>query len=139
MKCLIVDDQTENRMVLAKIIAPYGECDLVVDGSEAVELFELGLEEGQPYDLVLLDIMMPVLDGQEALKKMRAVEDAAGTPADEGSTIIMVTAVDATSEVKQANDERCSDYIHKPINRAKLLIKLAEHNLIPEDWWKEES
>ena len=139
MKCLIVDDQVENRIVLAKIIEPYGEYDLVVDGAEALELFQLRLEEEQPYDLVLMDIMMPVMDGQESLKKIRDLELAAGYTSKTWSTIMMVTAVDASSEMRQAFEEGfCSDYINKPISRGKLLLKLAEHDLIPKDWWKEE-
>ncbi len=137
MKCLIVDDQMENRMVLAKIVEPYGSSDLVADGAEAFELFKMALAEQQPYDLVLLDIMMPVMDGQEALKKMRALEAAAGIEFEQGSKIIMVTAVDAPSEVKEAYEGgHCNDFIHKPINRAKLLTKLADHELIDKDWWK---
>ncbi|MBF0454621.1 MAG: response regulator [Magnetococcales bacterium] len=138
MKCLIVDDQVENRMVLSKIIEPYGEFDLVVDGAEAVELFKLEFEEGQPYNLVLMDIMMPVMDGQEALRKIRTIEQEAGVHPSKGSTIMMVTAVDASSEMRKAFEEGlCSDYINKPISRGKLLVKLAEHNLIPKNWWKE--
>jgi two-component system, chemotaxis family, chemotaxis protein CheY len=140
MKCLIVDDQIENRMVLSKIIEPYGKCDLVVDGSEAVELFKLELEDGQPYDLVLMDIMMPVMDGQEALKKIRDIERSSGISIEAGAVIIMVTAVDASSEMRKAFEEgACSDYVNKPISRGKLLVKLAEHDLIPKDWWKENS
>lgn len=138
MKCLIVDDQIENRMVLAKIIEPYGNCDLVVDGAEAVELFRLELEDGHPYDLVLLDIMMPIMDGQEALKAIRRTETKAGIPPEKRATIMMVTAVDASSEMRKAFEEgHCTDYINKPISRGKLLVKLAEHHLIPDTWWKE--
>jgi two-component system, chemotaxis family, chemotaxis protein CheY len=137
MKCLVVDDQEENRVILSTSISPYGRCDLVANGSEAVELFRLEFASGEPYDLVLMDIMMPVMDGQEALQKIRDHEKNAGIPVGKGATIIMVTAVDAHSEVTEAFEEGlCTDYINKPINRSKLLVKLAEHNIIPEDWWK---
>ncbi|MBF0147970.1 MAG: response regulator [Magnetococcales bacterium] len=136
MKCLIVDDQIENRMVLAKIMEPYAQCDQAIDGAEAVELFTLHLNEGTPYELVLMDIMMPVMDGQEALRKMRELEDEAGILQENQSAIVMVTAVDATSEMKRAFEEgRCTGYINKPINRGKILVKLSELGISPKVWW----
>lgn len=136
MKCLIVDDQIENRIVLAKIMDPYAACDQAVDGAEAVELFALRLNEGQPYDLVLMDIMMPIMDGQEALRKMRELEEDAGVLRENQSAIVMVTAVDATSEMKRAFEEgRCTGYINKPISRGKILVKLSELGISPKVWW----
>ncbi|MBF0138801.1 MAG: response regulator [Magnetococcales bacterium] len=136
MKCLIVDDQIENRLVLAKVMDPYAQCDQAVDGAEAVELFAMHLREGQPYDLVLMDIMMPVMDGQEALRKMRELEDEAGILQENQSAIVMVTAVDATSEMKRAFEEgRCTGYINKPISRGKILVKLSELGVSPKVWW----
>ncbi|HAT50380.1 MAG: response regulator [Nitrospirae bacterium] len=136
MKCLIVDDQIENRMVLAKIMEPYAQCDQASDGAEALELFSLRLGEGQPYDLVLMDIMMPLMDGQESLCKMRALEESLGILQENQSAIVMVTAVDASSEMKRAFEEgRCTGYINKPINRAKILVKLSELGISPKVWW----
>lgn len=136
MKCLIVDDQIENRMVLAKIMEPYAQCDQASDGAEALELFAHHLREGQPYNLVLMDIMMPVMDGQESLCQMRALEESLGILQENQSAIVMVTAVDASSEMKRAFEEgRCTGYIHKPINRAKILVKLNELGISPKVWW----
>ncbi|HIJ83822.1 MAG: response regulator receiver protein [Magnetococcales bacterium] len=136
MRCLIVDDQIENRMVLAKIMEPYALCDQAVDGAEAVELFALHQSEGNPYDLVLMDIMMPVMDGQEALLRIRKIEDDAGILQENQAAVVMVTAVDATSEMKRAFEEgRCTGYINKPISRGKILVKLSELGISPKVWW----
>lgn len=139
MNILIVDDVLENRKLLGEILESFGECDLVENGQSALELFAGMLsEEGHSYDLVLLDIAMPVMDGQEALKSMRQIEADHVIPEEEQSVIIMVTAVDATNEVNEAFQEGgCTDYINKPISQGKLLSKLSEHKLIAADWWKD--
>ncbi len=138
MNALLVDDIEENRMLLSNILQPYGHCDVATNGQEAVEIFEAELLDGNPYDLVLLDIMMPVMDGQEALKKIRALERAHNIPEEDRAVITLATAVDAMSEVNEAFEKGgCNDYLHKPITRGKLLVKLSEHNLIPKDWWKQ--
>lgn len=64
MKILIVDDGEHNQIMLKAILMPYGECIIAADGLEAVELFEHSLLNGTPFDLVLMDIMMPNMDGQ---------------------------------------------------------------------------
>ncbi len=137
MNALIVDDISENRSLLASILQPFAHCDVATNGQEAVEIFEAELIDGSPYDLVLLDIMMPIMDGQEALKQMRALEESHEIPEENQTAIIMITAVDALSEVTEAFEKGgCTDYLNKPITRGKLLVKLSEHELIPKDWWK---
>ena len=138
MNCLIVDDLIENCKQMHDILLPYGMCDTVDNGQAALDLFEAALEEGVPYDLVLLDIVMPDMDGQETLKRMRDIEQAHMEPGSE-TVIIMVTAVDAGTEVAEAFEQgRCTGYLHKPISRGRLLVMLSEHGLIPTDWWKHE-
>lgn len=137
MNALIVDDIAENRTLLADILKPFAHCDTASNGLEAVEIFEAELIDGSPFDLVLLDIMMPVMDGQEALKKMRALEINNQVQEENQAAIIMITAVDAMSEVTEAFEKGgCTDFLNKPITRGKLLVKLSEHGLIPADWWK---
>ena len=137
MNILIVDDLLHNCKLLSNILKPYGHCDTADSGQQAVDLFESALEEGTPYDLVLLDIMMPEMDGQEVLKHMRRIEKEYGIEPREETIIIMVTAVDAKTEVEEAFERGgCTDYLNKPVSSGKLLVKLSEHGLIPSDWWK---
>ncbi|MEO5355588.1 MAG: response regulator, partial [Magnetococcus sp. XQGC-1] len=63
MKILVVDDMVENRMLLSGFLSEFGQCDMAVNGVEAVELVEAALAEEMPYNLILLDIMMPKMDG----------------------------------------------------------------------------
>lgn len=135
MRILIVDDERNNRLILQKtlesILPPVITCDLVVDGLEAVEAFILAFEEKQPYDLVLLDIMMPEMNGQDALKSIRAFEKEQNVAGEKDTTIFMVTALDTEKQVVEAFFRGCcTDYLLKPITRDKLLEKLKEYHLL---------
>src|SRR6185369_6329920 len=91
MKCLIVDDDSFGREMLTCILSDYAEIiDTAEDGAEAVERFSRSLQDRRPYDLVCLDIQMPVLNGQEALKQMRRLEDESER-ANSGTAVIVMT------------------------------------------------
>ncbi len=74
MKMLIVEDEFLIRKIMQKILSHYGDCDIAVDGEEAVDAFRMAWEEKAPYDLICMDIMMPNINGQEALRKIREIE-----------------------------------------------------------------
>ena len=63
LKILIAEDDLISRKFLSKFLSQYGECDIVVDGLEAIDAYMLAMREKKPYDLICLDIMMPKLDG----------------------------------------------------------------------------
>ncbi|MBF0624331.1 MAG: response regulator [Magnetococcales bacterium] len=131
MKTLIVDDLFENRKLLRAILQPFGQCDMVANGREALDFFEMGLLDGDPFDLVLLDIMMPGMDGQEVLKRMRALEREHWVHGRRDSVIIMVTALGSPRQVTDAFFKGCcTDYVTKPVTRTVLLDKLREYGLI---------
>ena len=74
MKILIVEDDIISRTFLSKFLDQYGECDIVVDGMEALDAYLIAEKEKQPYDLIFLDIMMPKIDGTKVLKAIRDFE-----------------------------------------------------------------
>ncbi|MBF0125214.1 MAG: response regulator, partial [Magnetococcales bacterium] len=131
MKTLIVDDILENRKLLQDILKPYGSCDMAADGFEALAFVEAALDEEEPYNLILLDIMMPKLDGQAALQRIRALEQQHGCVGTKEAVIFMVTANDSPREAASAFFKGyCSDYLTKPILRQTLISKLQEYRLI---------
>ena len=131
MKILIVDDRFEHRKLLQSWLKKYGQCDLIANGQDALELFEDGLENNAPYDLVLLDIMMPKMDGLTALRRLRDLELAFGVPGKEESVIIMVTAVATHNNVLDAYRKgRCTDFLAKPVSRKALFEKLIQNQLL---------
>ncbi len=126
LRVLVVEDDFTSRLLLQKLLAPYGEVHIAVNGKEAVSAFGGALEAGQPYDLVCLDIMMPEKDGHEALREMRALEESRNIPSTQGSKIIMTTALEDVKNVAAAYDELCDGYLVKPIEKAKLMALLLE-------------
>src|SRR5579871_1029755 len=94
MRALIVEDDFTCRLVLQSFLAHYGQCHVAVNGKEAVEAFRIAMGCGQPYDLICMDIMMPEMDGHEAVREIRALEEAGGTLSTHGVKIIMTTALD---------------------------------------------
>src|SRR5277367_4581089 len=67
-RVLLVEDDLASRLVLRTFLSRYGECHIAVNGKEAVEARRASLERGQRYDLICMDIMMPEMDGREAVR-----------------------------------------------------------------------
>ena len=124
MKILIVEDDFISRRILQKYLSPFGVCEMAVNGREALSAFSLAWEEGEPYRLIFLDIMLPEMDGKEVLKKIRSMEMERGVPEQERAKIVMTTALNDPTNVLEAIKSQCNDYLVKPIDKNKLLEKL---------------
>lgn len=128
MRILIAEDDFASRKMMQKYLSQYGDTDVTVDGMEAIDAFLMALEEDEPYDLICLDVMMPVMDGYQALKGIREMEQERGISKDDGAKIIMMTALNDEGNVKMAFDLGCTVYAPKPVDfdkLKKLLIKLG--------------
>ncbi|MBU1000929.1 MAG: response regulator [Proteobacteria bacterium] len=131
MRFLVVEDDFTSRKLLQRILSPYGDVDVAVNGQEAVDAYKASLENEYPYDLICMDIMMPEMDGQEALKKIRQLEKAQGIPSAEESKIIMTTALDDPKNVVEAYYKGgATSYVPKPIDRQLFLQLLKNIGLI---------
>ena len=130
MRILIAEDYFTSRKVLLKFLSEYGECDVTVDGMEAIDAYLMALEEDAPYDLVCLDVMMPVLDGYQALKNIRDIEREKKIPEEKTAKIIMTTALNEEKNVKKAFELGCTVYCAKPIDMVKLRSTLEMLGLI---------
>ncbi len=122
-KILIVDDNFENRQLLAEVLREVAVCDFAASGKEAIEAYNLALQKKEPYSLILLDIELPEINGLEILAKIRESEKKAGIVLGEGVPVIIVTAYE--KRFLEAFDKGCDDYILKPINTDLLLQKIA--------------
>src|SRR3989338_4700084 len=123
-RILIVDDNFENRQLLAEILREVAECDFAATGKEAIDAYNLSLQKHDPYSLILLDIELPGMNGLEILEKIRESEKNAGIPLGEGITIIIITAYE--KRFLEAFNRGCDDYVLKPIDTTILLNKIAE-------------
>lgn len=132
MRILIAEDDFASRKFMLKFLSKYGECDITVDGEEAVEAFCMSLDENEPYDLICLDIMMPELDGYQALKSIRDIEKQRGISEENSTKVIMTTALTEGKNVTKAFELGCVAYAGKPIDQDKFTKILKKLELIPE-------
>ena len=130
MKALIVEDDFTSRVLLVEILKRYGTTHVAVNGREAVDAVRAALDAGTPYDLVCLDIMMPEMDGQEALRQIRGLEVAMGIGPQERSKVIMTTALADKENVLEAIRGQCDFFLVKPVEARRLLEELRRRNLI---------
>jgi two-component system chemotaxis response regulator CheY len=130
MKTLIVEDDFTNRLLLETLLSRYGECHVAVTGKEAVEACRTSRINGSPYDLVCMDLLMPEMDGREAVKQVRHQEAALGISSSQGVKIFMVTALTNTPEVMKSFKEPCDAYLFKPLDVSKLLQELRTFHLV---------
>ena len=130
MKTLIVEDDFTSRLYLQEVLKKFGPADVALNGREAVEAVRVALESGQRYDLVCLDIMMPEMDGQAALKEIRALEEAKGVSMINGARVVMTTALGDSTNILTSFKGQCDVYLTKPVDKAKLLEALKKLKLI---------
>jgi two-component system, chemotaxis family, chemotaxis protein CheY len=130
LRTLIVEDDVVSRFTLQKLLSRYGRTDVTVNGIEAVEAFTVALDEDDPYDAIMLDIMMPEMDGQQALKEIRKIESERDVPPGRETKIVMVTALDTPRDVIESFYRGgCSSYVVKPIERRKIYETLRDIGL----------
>jgi two-component system chemotaxis response regulator CheY len=130
MRILIAEDDFASRKVILKFLSAYGECDVTVDGMEAIDAFMMALEEEDPYDLICLDVMMPIMDGYQALKNIRDIEKEHNIPEEKKVKVIMTTALNEEKNVKKAFELGCTVYCAKPIDMDGLKKTLEKLELI---------
>jgi two-component system chemotaxis response regulator CheY len=128
MRVLVVEDDFGSRRMMQKLLESYPDIDVdvVVDGEESIEAFKIAWEENKPYDLIFMDIMMPAMDGHEALKRIRALERDMGIkPSDEAKIIMTSVLEDPKNVIEAYYGGSATSYMVKPIDREKLDRELA--------------
>jgi len=129
LRALVVEDDLASQLVLRTFLSRYGDCHVAANGREAVEAVRASLDRGQGYDLICMDIMMPEMDGREAVRQVRALESARGIISTYGAKIIMTTAVDDVKEVIRCFRELCDSYLVKPIDLGELLSRMKAYRV----------
>ena len=121
-RILIVDDIKNNRFVLEAFLKDFGRLEVAEHGREAFEAYQQSRLDQDPYDLILLDIMMPVMDGQTALKTIRLYETKEGIAEKDQVKVIMVSALgDYDNVLKSYKEGQAEEYIVKPVTKAKTI------------------
>lgn len=130
LKILIAEDDLVSRKFLSKFLSQYGECDVVVDGLEAIDAYMVSMRDKKPYDLICLDIMMPKIDGVKVLKAIRDLETQKFILPEKRTKIIMTTALAEAALVETAFQYGCEAYASKPIDTEKFVEVLEKIGLL---------
>ncbi|HTK56888.1 MAG TPA: response regulator [Gemmatimonadales bacterium] len=114
-RVLLVEDNEMNRDMLSRRLIKQGyEVVMAIDGGQGVEMAKAGA-----YDIILMDMSLPVIDGWEATRQIRA------TPGLEAVPIIALTAHAMAGDRDKAMEAGCSDYDTKPVEITRLLGKMT--------------
>ncbi len=130
MKALVVEDNFTSRKVLIHMLSDLMECDMAVNGDEAVLAFEDAFKNNEPYDVIFLDIMMPGKDGMAVLEEIRTYENQHGINGLDGVKIIITSGLDDSKSILDAFKSGCEGYIVKPYHKEEILVKMEELNLM---------
>jgi len=116
-RILVVEDQEDNRRILRDLLTSVGFQVLEAeDGAQGI-----AAAEAQRPDLILMDIQMPVMDGYEATRRLKADPALAAIP------VIVVTSYALSGDEEKARAAGCDDYITKPYSPRQLLAKVNQH------------
>ncbi|MGA8758060.1 MAG: response regulator [Stellaceae bacterium] len=119
-RILIVEDTEDNRRIIRDLLTSVGyELIEAVDGGEGV-----ALAQSERPDLILMDIQLPVIDGYEATRRIRAIPDLAKVP------IIAVTSYALSGDEAKTRAAGCDGYVAKPFSPRQLVAKIRE--FLPE-------
>jgi two-component system chemotaxis response regulator CheY len=133
MKALVADDEPLSRIVVERILSTYATVESYANGQEAVEACQKALDRGEPFDLVCLDLNMPIMGGLDALRLIRQEDSAHGRERDDGTKIVITTSANDKNTITSAFREMCDAYLIKPIDGEELLdvmhclFPMAEH------------
>jgi CheY-like chemotaxis protein len=125
IKTLAVDDQPVVRKHIEILLRDFCDCTFAVDGSEACELFAKAIEDGTPFELVTLDIEMPIMNGHETLAMIRDIEKEHGIRGLDGVKVVMSTSLEDSQHIFSAFKEGCEAYVKK-IDMEKKLVEEIE-------------
>lgn len=127
MKVLIVDDCALSRQLLIISLEEYAEIDVAENGKEAIALVKQAIDRKENYNLICMDLTMPVMDGHETMQAIRALETEAGA---DKSKLFMITASSSPDDmIKAITFGECDDYIMKPVMLKAIRKLLKKHAL----------
>ena len=116
-RILVVEDQEDNRQIIRDLLSATDyELTEAISGEEAL----VAVAKRRP-DLILMDIQLPIMDGYEATRRIRAEPGLQSIP------IIAVTSYALSGEEQKARAAGCTDYVPKPYSPRQLLAKIREH------------
>lgn len=127
VRCLVVDDDELGRELISQYLEGVAVCDMAENGVKAVDMFHGAFEGGYPYDLIILDIVMPEMDGHTAAKEIRTIEKEWGVSINDGVNIVVLSSLNTPGDVIQGYvAAKSAAHLVKPVQPDKLLATLSK-------------
>lgn len=130
MRILVVDDEMVSRAKMQRLMQAMGDCQVAENGTQGIQMYSQAFDDGNAYELVLLDIEMPDMPGTQVLQHIRNKEKEGSHQA----AIIMVTAQSDEDNVLDCIQGGCNDYITKPFTKETIQQKLAKMGLVMDEF-----
>ena len=127
MRILVIEDEYVALTKMVDMMSEYGPSDAATNGSQALELFRVAMLQGQPYDLITIDIELPDMNGIQLLHELNEREASTGKRA----VKFIVSVASTTRNILQAAANHCDAFIVKPVKRAVLAEKMEQCGFKP--------
>jgi DNA-binding response OmpR family regulator len=131
LRILVLEDDASTCRLMQIFLDQIGECRIVSSGRTALDSFQSALDQGKPFDLLLLDIMVPEINGIDVLKKVRMIERSRGIHDRNRAKVIITSSLSDARNMERARSAESDDYLVKPVNRAKLFSTIRTMGLLP--------
>jgi two-component system chemotaxis response regulator CheY len=122
MKILIVEDNQTSMILMVAFLKELGEIVQARNGKEAILAVFESLKTNTPFDIICMDVMMPEMDGQTALRQIRATQELFNIKVK--TKVIMTTALDNEKNEINSFQTLCDGYLVKPIERMTLIAEI---------------
>ncbi|MBF0339113.1 MAG: response regulator [Nitrospirae bacterium] len=129
MNTLIVDDEPVTTKMLKRLFSRYGLCEAATNGDDAVTLFKDAWHMDRPYDLIVMDVMMPGRTGIEAYETIREYERQCNVKNGAEVKIVLMTGMGISRELFNLYKTSCMAYLYKPVDMKELLGVLSRLKL----------
>ncbi|SNB45139.1 response regulator [Geobacter sp. DSM 9736] len=126
-RCLVADDDELGRELIAQYLDGLAVCTMAENGRQAVDSFVAAKAKGEPFDLAILDIVMPEIDGHAAGKEIRRIERLEGVPVSQQVKIIILSSRNAPQDIMESfMSAQSAAHLVKPVEPAKLRETLGK-------------
>ena len=131
LRILIVEDEPVNREFMLLSLRGLGQCQAVATGEDAVLAQQTALEQDQPFDVIFLDILLPGMNGLQALEQLRALELRHEVPPERQVPVIVTTGLDDDQAASRAFIQgHALSYMTKPFRAGQIPEELRKLGLI---------
>jgi two-component system chemotaxis response regulator CheY len=126
LRILLTESDFFSRRLLLPILEEFGTCDIAAGAEEALIACKYEIENGSPYDIITLDILMGDYDGTALISEIRELEAGYAINCLNGAKIIVISSIDETSNIIASFMEQANCYLLKPINPEKITIEMEK-------------